>query len=107
MRKRLPPIHPGEILLEEFMKPLGLSRNALARALGVDAGRVNSIVKGRRGITGDTALRLSRLFGNTPEFWLNLQRRYDLETAREKAGAEIEKAVKPYGEMEKSVSAPG
>lgn len=70
---KLEPIHPGEILYEEFMRPLGLSRSALARALGVPRGRINDIVRGRRGITADTALRLSRHLGMEPRAWLNLQ----------------------------------
>lgn len=93
--KRLPPIHPGEILLEEFMKPLGLSQNALARELGVDPRTVNQIVNGKRAITAIMALRLARYFRMTPGFWMNLQARYDLETAKDKAEAEILRVVKP------------
>ncbi|MFK2893743.1 HigA family addiction module antidote protein [Dyella flagellata] len=78
--------HPGEMLPEEFMVPLGLSGNALASALGVTAARINEIVQEKRGITADTALRLSRYFGNSPEFWLNLQQRYELECARRELG---------------------
>lgn len=91
----LPPIHPGEILYEDLMKPLGLSRNKLAEELGVDPGRINQIVAGRRGITADTALRLARYFGTTPEFWMNLQARYDLEVAKDKIAAEIEEKIQP------------
>lgn len=90
-----PPVHPGEILLEEFMKPLGISQNALARALGVPAGRIGEIVNKRRGITGDTALRLARYFEITPEFWMNLQARYDLLVAQDAAGQEIKTRVRP------------
>jgi len=93
IRTRTNPIHPGEILLEEFMTPLGISQNRLGKALGVSPRRINEIVNGKRQITADTALRLSRYFGNSAEFWINLQARYDLETARNKVGAEIEKSV--------------
>jgi antitoxin HigA-1 len=94
-KKAQPPIHPGEILLEEFLKPLGISQNALARALGVPPGRISDIVKERRGITGDTALRLARYFKMTPGFWMNLQTRFELETAEDEAGAEIVAKVRP------------
>jgi addiction module HigA family antidote len=80
--KLLPPVHPGEILREEFMQPLDLSSNALARAIGVTAARVNDIANEKRGITADSALRLARYFGTTPELWMNLQKRYELEVAR-------------------------
>ncbi len=76
-------VHPGEVLAEDFMKPLGLSANALAQKLGVPANRISAIVGGRRDISPDTALRLERAFGSSAEFWLNLQARYDLETARD------------------------
>ena len=89
----LPPIHPGEILREEFMAPLGLSANAVSLRLGVTAARVNEIVKERRGITADTALRLARLFSTTPEFWMNLQQRYELESARRQVGQDIAHTV--------------
>ena len=82
MRKKLlPPIHPGEILREEFMKPLGLSANALAQRLGVTTASVNEIANERRGITANTALRLGRCVATTAEFWVNLQQRYELEAA--------------------------
>jgi antitoxin HigA-1 len=80
---KLPPPHPGEILLEEYLKPLGLSQNKLGRDLGIPAQRVNAIVRGQRAITVDTALRLARYFKTTPQFWLNLQNHYDLEMAQE------------------------
>lgn len=82
--RRIKPIHPGEILLQDFLEPLKMSRNALAKAIGVPAPRVNDVVLGRRGITADTALRLAAFIGTTPEFWLNLQSRYDLRVARQK-----------------------
>jgi addiction module HigA family antidote len=91
--KLLPPVHPGEILREEFMKPLSLSANALAQRLGVTAARVNEIATQRRGITADTALRLARCFSTTPEFWMNLQQRYELEVARREVGAEVARKV--------------
>jgi addiction module HigA family antidote len=91
----LEPIHPGEMLLEEFMKPLGISINGLARDLHVPPNRVSAIVNGKRGVTADTALRLSRYFSNSPEFWLNLQASYDLRVARRRASAEIERQVRP------------
>jgi addiction module HigA family antidote len=78
-----PPIHPGEILLEEFLKPLKISQNALSRDLDVPLQRINQIVLGKRAITVDTALRLAKYFGTTPELWLNLQARYELELARD------------------------
>jgi len=93
--KKLPPIHPGEILLEEFMKPLELSQNELARRLGVDPRTVNQIVNGKRAITAIMALRLARYFRMTPGFWMNLQARFDLEIAKDAAEAEIRKTVKP------------
>lgn len=80
---KITPIHPGEVLAEDFMKPLGLSANALAQKLGVPANRISAIVGGRRDVSPDTALRLERAFGSSAEFWLNLQARYDLETARD------------------------
>lgn len=91
----LPPIHPGEILREELMAPLGLSINGLARALRVPVTRIGDIVNERRGISADTALRLARYFGTTPEFWLNLQSNYDLEIAERASLTEIERDVHP------------
>ncbi len=95
MTREIPPIHPGEILLEEFLKPLEISQNALARALRVPPDRVNAIVQGKRSITADTALRLARAFGTTPQFWLNLQAHYDLEVAQERLEGQIEREVLP------------
>jgi addiction module HigA family antidote len=89
MRNGMRPIHPGEILNEEFLLPLGMSERALAQAFHVPANRVNGIVKGLRAITADTALRLSRYFGTTAEFWLNLQKTYELRVAEREAGARI------------------
>jgi len=89
------PIHPGEVLREEFMEPLELSANALAIALRVPAPRINDIVRERRGITPDTALRLARYFGTTPQFWLNLQVSYDLKITQRDAGSRIAQEVSP------------
>ena len=89
------PIHPGEILREEYLAPLGLSANALAHALGVTPARINEVVRGRRGITGDTALRLARYFGTDAQSWLNLQATYDLRVAEIEAGKAIKREVKP------------
>lgn len=88
--KLLPPVHPGEILREEFMLPLELSSHALARAIGVTPARVNDIANEKRGITADTALRLGRYFGTTPDIWINLQKRFELETARRDLGKTLD-----------------
>jgi antitoxin HigA-1 len=87
--------HPGEILREEFLRPLGMSVNALAMALRVPATRIGAIVKGERSVTADTALRLARFFGTSPEFWLNLQAMHDLTKARLESGETIERDVRP------------
>jgi len=91
----LPPIHPGEILLEDFMKPLDLSINKLAREIDVPPGRIGDICNGKRAITADTALRLGRFFGVSPEVWTGLQADYELRLAKLKAGASIEERIKP------------
>ena len=88
--------HPGEMLREEFLLPLGLSQNALAMKIRVPATRIGEIVHGKRGISPDTALRLARFFGNSPEFWLNLQQMHDLSKARLESGAAIERDVEVY-----------
>jgi addiction module HigA family antidote len=85
MTKLVPPVHPGEVLKEEFMRPLGLSANGLAHAGRVPPNRISAIVNGDRGVSADTALRLAKAFGTTPEFWLNLQKQYDLDCARDEA----------------------
>ncbi len=90
-----PPVHPGEVLKEDFLKPSGISQYALAKALGVPQIRISQIVNGKRTITPDTALRLARHFGTTPEFWLGMQMQYDLEVARERVGDIIRQEVKP------------
>ena len=92
-RKKPTPINPGEILVEEFLKPLGLSQYRIARDLSVPPRRINEIVHGKRGITADTALRLGRYFGMSARFWLNLQARYDLEVENERLGRRLLKEV--------------
>jgi antitoxin HigA-1 len=92
-RKRLPPVHPGEILDEEFLKPLALSQYRLAKGIRVPARRINEIVHGKRAISADTALRLGRFFRNSPRFWLNLQTSYDLEVEADRLGAKLAKEV--------------
>jgi len=93
-QKKLPPIHPGEILKEEFIEPLGITSYRVAKDTHTPATRISEIIKCRRSITADTALRLSRYLGTTPEFWLNLQARYDLELAEDQLGDSINE-VKP------------
>jgi antitoxin HigA-1 len=95
VKNRMRPIHPGEILREEFMVPLGLSATALAHALGVTPARVNDVVRERRGITADTALRFARYFSTDAQSWLNLQAAYDLRVAELAAGQIIERIRKP------------
>jgi addiction module HigA family antidote len=93
--KKIAPVHPGEILLHDFMEPLGLSQSALATAIGVTPMRVSQIVRGQRAVTADTALRLSRYFGTRPGWWLDLQTHYDLETVADKLHLRIARLVKP------------
>jgi addiction module HigA family antidote len=93
--KRLPPVHPGEVLRHDFLDPLGLSAHALALALRVPANRVSTILAGERAVTADTALRLARHFGTNAGFWLNLQKAYELEVAERAAGARIRAEVAP------------
>jgi addiction module HigA family antidote len=95
-RKRLPPVHPGEVLLEEFLHPLGLTQYRLAKSLKVPARRINEIVHGDRAVSADTALRLARFFGTSDRFWLNLQTAYDLDVERDRHGARIEREVPVY-----------
>ncbi len=90
---RLPPVHPGEVLLEEFLTPLGISQYRLAKCLSVPARRINEIVHGARAVTADSALRLARYFGTSARFWLNLQTAYDLEIERDRLGARLEDEV--------------
>jgi addiction module HigA family antidote len=95
MPKKLAPIHPGEILLEEFLEPLGISQYRLAKDISVPPRRINEIVHGARAITADTALRLARYFGTSERFWLNLQTRYALEVERDRLGGRLEREVLP------------
>ena len=90
-KKTLPNIHPGEILHEEFLLPMNISQNALARAAGVPPRRINEIVLGKRGVTADTALRLAKVFGTSEGFWLGLQADYDLEESRHAIGADLDR----------------
>jgi addiction module HigA family antidote len=96
---KLKPVHPGEVLQEEFLKPMGLSQNRLALAVGVHARRINEIVLKKRGITADTALRLARFFDSSPQFWLGLQKDYELDVAMDKLGDRLEKEVRPYASI--------
>jgi len=91
--KKLPPIHPGEILIEEFLKPMGISQYRLAKDISVPPRRINEIVHGKRSISADTALRLGRFFGILPQFWLNLQTRFDLEVTEDLLEERLEKEV--------------
>jgi addiction module HigA family antidote len=93
--KALPPLHPGEVLREEFMKPMGIKAYSLAKDLQIERPRLERIVREGQGITADTALRLGKFFGTTPEFWMNLQTRYELESARREIGAGLDKIESP------------
>ncbi|MDZ7845237.1 MAG: HigA family addiction module antitoxin [Anaerolineales bacterium] len=94
--KKLKPVHPGEVLLEEFLNPMDLSQNRLAIHIGVDARRINEIVLGKRRVTADTALRLSRFFGNSAQFWMGLQSDYDLDVAEDELGNRLDEEVREY-----------
>jgi addiction module HigA family antidote len=93
-RNKIPPVHPGEILLEEFLTPLNISQNQLGKDLGVSPRRINEIVHGKRSITADTALRLGRYFNNSRQFWLGLQMDYDLDIAEDRSADKIQNEVK-------------
>ena len=93
VKKDFPPMHPCEILLEEYLKPLNISQNQMARAMQVPAERINAIIKRKRSVTADTALRLAKALGTTPQFWMNLQSKYDIETALDNAGDILEREV--------------
>jgi len=92
---KLAPVHPGEVLLEEFLEPLGLSQNQVALDIRVHARRINEIVLGKRGVTANTALRLARYFGTTPQFWMGLQVEYDLDVEMDRMGDELDREVRP------------
>jgi len=94
MAKKLAPIHPGEILLEEFLEPMGITQYRLAKDVTVPPRRINEIVHGKRGISADTALRLSKYFGTTERFWLNLQTRYDLEVEKDRLGNRLDSEIR-------------
>jgi addiction module HigA family antidote len=96
MGKKMPPIHPGKILLEEFLEPMSISQYRISKDISVPPRRINEIVHGKRSITADTALRLGKFFGMTPQFWLNLQSRYDLEVAEDSLKNRLEKEVHAY-----------
>ncbi len=93
MTTKLPPVHPGEVLLEEFLEPAGLSQYRLAKDISVPPRRINEIVHGKRAVTADTALRLSRYFATTPRFWLNLQAQYDLDIEADRLGDRLDREV--------------
>ena len=95
-KKKLQPVHPGEVLLEEFLKPMGLSQNRVAINIGVPPRRINEIILQKRRITADTALRLARFFGTSPEFWLGLQAQYDLDVTSDELGERLEREGKEY-----------
>jgi addiction module HigA family antidote len=97
---RLLPVHPGEILLEDFLKPMELSQNRLALSIGVHPRRINEIVLGKRGITADTALRLAKFFGTSPDVWLGLQKDYELDVAMDEIGDRIEHEVRTYASIQ-------
>jgi len=97
-RNQLPPIHPGEILLEEFLRPMGVSQYRLSKDIGVPPRRINEIVHGRRSISADTALRLGRYFGTSERFWMNLQSHFDLEVEKDKLGRRLVDEVRPMAE---------
>lgn len=97
--EKLAPVHPGEVLLEEFLKPLGLSQHRLALEIGVDPRRINEIVLGKRSVTANTALRLGRYFGTSAEFWLGLQSQYDLDVEEDEMGERLEREVMVYEEV--------
>jgi addiction module HigA family antidote len=100
MKNGMRPVHPGEVLREEYLKPLGMSANALAKALSVPAPRVNEVVRERRGVSADTAMRLARYFGGDARSWLNLQAAYDLRVAEIDSGERIEKEIRPADPQE-------
>jgi antitoxin HigA-1 len=99
LEQKMAPVHPGEVLQEEFLTPLGLSQHRLALDIGVDSRRINAIVSGKRNVTANTALRLAHYFKMSPEFWLGLQSQYDLDKEQDELGERIEKEVKVYAKV--------
>jgi len=102
MAKKLAPIHPGEVLMADFLEPLGLTQYRLAHSLSVPPRRINEIVHGKRAISADTALRLARFFGTSEQFWLNLQARHDLEIERDRLGTRLKSEVRVYAKATRS-----
>jgi antitoxin HigA-1 len=102
--KVIPPVHPGEVLLEDFLKPLGISQYRLAKGMNVYPRKINEIVHGKRAVTADTALRLARFFGTSAELWMNLQSLYDLETTRDAIEEQVLREVEPMARPERSAS---
>lgn len=98
-KRDMPPVHPGEVLLEDFLKPLGITQYRLAKSIGVPQRRIGEIVAGKRSVTADTALRLARFFGTDAQSWMNLQSYFDLEMTLERVGEEIERDIKPMAEV--------
>jgi addiction module HigA family antidote len=98
--ERLEPVHPGEVLMEDFLKPMRLSQNRLALSIGVHPRRINEIVLGKRGITADTALRLAKFFGTSPDVWLGLQKDYELDVAMDELGDRIDREVRTFASLE-------
>ncbi len=98
--QRLDPVHPGEVLMEDFLKPMELSQNRLALSIGVHPRRINEIVLGKRGITADTALRLAKFFGTSPDVWLGLQKDYELDVAMDELGDRIDREVRTFASLQ-------
>ena len=98
--KRLDPVHPGEVLMEDFLRPMELSQNRLALSIGVHPRRINEIVLGKRGISADTALRLAKFFGTSPDVWLGLQKDYELDVAMDELGDRIDREVRTFDSLE-------
>ena len=98
--ERLAPVHPGEVLMEDFLKPMGLSQNRLALSIGVHPRRINEIVLGKRGISADTALRLAKFFGTSPDVWLGLQKDYELDVAMDELGDRIDREVRTLASLQ-------
>jgi antitoxin HigA-1 len=94
--RRIPPVHPGEVLLEDFLKPMGISQYRLAKSIGVPVQRIHDLVHGRRAMTADSALRLARFFAMEAQFWMNLQTRYDLERADDDLAGRLDREIEPY-----------
>ena len=105
-KRKLPPVHPGEILQADFLEPLGMSQNELAREIRVSSSRITPIVHGKRSVTPEMALRLGRFFRTGPEFWIGLQRKYDLQVAEDKLASEIERGIDPIKKDRLAMASP-